>query len=125
MKTINLLFTTILSSLFAADAAAQCSVFCHNADLSNISDMRGLSLNDVHRNMSMHMRTSAATASRIIAQADLSNNGASFVYTDSIKLSYVGTHGGDLNHLGLQLKFDSGYVYAYNSGTSSWDLNLY
>ena len=59
-----------------------------------------------------------ATASRLIAETGLGNDGTNYIIEDSTAVYYSGTRGGDLTT--GYIKYDSGYEYAYNAGTSSY-----
>ena len=59
-----------------------------------------------------------ATGSRLIKATGVSNDGANYVPTDSIAISWSGTNGGDIN-TGL-VKFSNYVEYVYNSTTLSY-----
>ena len=106
--------------VFAQGSGANCNT------LQSINNLNGPIYHRHNTALSEHlMRTSAATGSRVTGETDLSNNGATFVYSDSIILHYSGTRGGDLNHLGLQLKYDNATEYTYNTTSSAWQNYMY
>ena len=55
--------------------------------------------------------SSAQTMSRLIGSATWTNNGATFMYSDSASYSYSGNRGGDLNHF---LMYDNYTTYTWN-----------
>jgi hypothetical protein len=57
----------------------------------------------------------AQTSSRLVAKADLANNGAGFTPTDSTNYTYSGSRGGDLNHT---LKYDNATTWDFLGDTS-------
>ncbi len=116
MKTINLLLTALLFSVPQHLDAQSCTD--HNGGLQSIINHSSIVRQDP-ASPDKHSRKTA-TISRIIAQTDLNFDGAVFVPYDSIMLTYSGSRGGDLNHLGTELKFDNAYIYYYNSTTSTW-----
>ncbi len=116
MKTINFTLPVILILFSLAPASAQTSSV-HGSPLQSIKDLNGGIYRNPNAEIDRYLRTTSATGSRITGETDLDNNGAAFVYSDSIILTYSGSRGGDLNHLGTQLKFDNAYIYNYN-GTS-------
>ncbi len=124
MKTINFTLPVILILFSLAPASAQTSSV-HGSTLQSIKNLNTGIYRNPNAEIDKYLRTTAATGSRIIGETDLNNNGASFVYYDSIILTYSGTRGGDLNHLGTQLKFDNAYIYYYNTTTSTWQVSSY
>ena len=121
MKTINLLLPALLISFFLAPANAQTTANHGCCTLQTVKNLNGAVYHNPNAIIDRYLRTTAATGSRITGETDLDNHGASFYYYDSIILTYTGTRGGDLNHLGTQLKFDNAYVYYYNTTTSAWE----
>ncbi len=108
MKTVKLLLLAILPLCPLGAVAQNCGL--------------GLGLNNAphhseHTVLSLLARTTDATGSRVVQAATLNNNGAMFVYSDSIFLNYSGTRGGDLTH---QLKFDNATELSYNAISSAW-----
>ena len=124
MKTTLLFCPAILILLFLAPASAQTTTG-NCANLQSIKNLNGVVYKNPNAAIDRYLRTTAATGSRITGETDLDNNGASFYYYDSIILTYSGTRGGDLNHLGTQLKFDNAYIYYYNTTTSAWENGIY
>ena len=104
-----------------APATAQSGASATCPTLQSIGNINGPLYRQHMSPAARHLaRTTAATGSRITGETDFNNNGATFVYSDSIILHYSGNRGGDLNHLGLQLKFDNATIYEYNATTMAW-----
>ena len=122
MKAINLLLPL---TVFLLPQQLLAQGDCSNQTAQSIRNLNGPAYRNPNPALNRFLRTTAATGSRIVGETDLNNDGASFVYSDSIILSYSGTRGGDLNSLGTGLKFDDAYVYYYNTTTSVWEINTH
>jgi len=64
-----------------------------------------------------------ATASRLVGEWIASNDGTSYVPTDSAIINYSGTRGGDVYN--PPLKYDNANTYTYNTTTSTWGNESY
>ena len=116
MKTMKLLLFAILP-LYPLSVGAQ-----NNHISLGLNGLNNISGHNEHTALSPLARNTAATGSRVIQAAGLQNNGAMFVYSDSLILNYSGTRGGDLTH---QLKFDNATEFIYNGTTSTWSNDIY